>query len=172
MVLVALVSPPLLLLLLLSAGGAAAAVDAPGCYVDDATVGGVPHRLMLFSAFKNMDPIISVDTCDAACAAHNFTLAGLEAGHGCFCSDALAPPVQPPRPTIECCTPCIGNSSQVCGGVFRLLVFKVGEPPLAPPATCPQFQPVVDPRHIRLGVKMLEQGYLDQPYCVCENGLF
>ena len=82
MVLVPLVSLLLLLLLLLSAaGGATATVDAPACCVDDATVGGVPHRLMLFSAFKNMDPIISVDTCDAACAAHNFTLAGLEAGY-------------------------------------------------------------------------------------------
>lgn len=133
----------------------------PGCYTDQQS-----PRLLPYMPLKNMDPSIDAETCDAACAAKNYTLGGLEAGHGCFCGNELGPSAGPEQPFYECCTPCIGNASQVCGGEFKLLVFKVGQPPVHPPALCPQFQPVVDPRHIRMGVHMLTQGYLDQPYCV------
>ena len=105
-----------LLPLLLGAalGAAAASVTTPGCYGDDTGVGH-RHRLMPFTGIKNMGPSVDIDTCDAACSARNFSLAGVEAGHGCFCAHELAAPIGPLVPDIECCTPCIGNASQTCG---------------------------------------------------------
>lgn len=143
--------------------GAQTAVT-PGCYVD----GPLPHRVLPSMPMPIMDPRIDADTCNAACASKNYTLGGLEAGHACFCGDELVPPIKPQRPMSECCTPCIANSSQVCGGEFRILIFSVGKPPVQPPPLCPQINPipVADPRHIRKGVLMLTAGYLDQPYCV------
>jgi hypothetical protein len=137
------------------------ATVTPGCYTDS-----LSNRLLPHMPLKNMDPTINAETCNAACAAKNYTVGGLEAGHACMCGNELTPPIGPLLPMIDCCTPCIGNASQVCGGEFKLLVFNVGKPPVHPPAECPQFQPVEDPRHIRKGVHMLTQGYLDQPYCV------
>ncbi len=141
------------------------AAVTPGCYNDD-DLASPPHRLLPYMPLKNMDPTIDAQTCDAACAAKNYTVGGLEAGHACFCGNELAPPIGPSQPFMDCCTPCIGNASQVCGGEFKILIFNVGQPPVHPPALCPQFQQVVDPRHIRKGVHMLTEGYLDQPYCV------
>jgi hypothetical protein len=110
----------------------------PGCYNDQDLASPV-HRLLPHMPLKNKDPTINAETCDAACAAKNYTVGGLEAGHGCFCGNQLVPPIGPPQPMSDCCTPCIGNVSQVCGGEFKLLVFNVGQPPVHPPAECPQY---------------------------------
>ena len=137
----------------------------PGCYIDDSDGKPPAHRLLTVMGMPNLSPSVSTRKCAEVCKAKNYTVAGVEAGHACFCGNELAPPVTLVSP-LQCCSPCTGNASDACGDVYRLLAFPVDAPPQAPPQMCPQFQPVVDPRHIRSGVTMLRQGYLDQPYCV------
>lgn len=69
---------------------------------------------------------ISVSSILLCCVGH--TLAGMEAAYACFCGKAIRNPTS--KPTTDCKMPCLGDGSQMCGGVFRLSVYdtkRLGE---------------------------------------------
>ena len=60
-------------------------------------------------------------TCIAACKDYKY--AGMEAGNMCFCGDILpAPALKRPG---ECKSLCSGDTSEMCGGHWRMSIFDV-----------------------------------------------
>ncbi|KAF9448413.1 copper radical oxidase [Macrolepiota fuliginosa MF-IS2] len=70
-------------------------------------------------------PTMTVETCVQACAAQNFTVAGLEFSTQCFCGPAL---VAGAIPALEssCNMGCGGNTTEACGGPSRTSVYTLG----------------------------------------------
>ena len=114
-----------------------AAFALPGCYEDAADARLLAHTVCDKTGGCTA---LTLEYCAAACRALKYGIAGVEAGHACFCGNELAPPVTLVSP-LQCCSPCTGNGSDACGDVYRLLAFPVDAPPQAPPQMCPQFQP-------------------------------
>ncbi|GFZ47912.1 hypothetical protein JCM24511_05659 [Saitozyma sp. JCM 24511] len=64
---------------------------------------------------------VDVETCVAACQTGGYTLAGVEYADQCFCGNA---PQNSGGPVSDGCTmTCAGNSSELCGGPYRLNVY-------------------------------------------------
>ena len=153
----------------LSAATPAAASDWPpiGSCLADCHGTDCSKRLLNHTVSVN-DLELTREKCWSGCGKAGYLMAGLEAGHGCFCAMALAWS-SPLLPSSQCCTPCSGNSSEFCGARFRVQVFLTKEPLPPQEAGCPlppAKQHPIDPRHIANGTIMLRAGYLDQPYCV------
>ncbi|GAO46748.1 hypothetical protein SAICODRAFT_28840 [Saitoella complicata NRRL Y-17804] len=89
-----------------------------GCY-NDSSSRTLPKQTWLPATTKPSE------SCMDACAAAGYTLAGLEYYGQCFCGNSLANGGIP-RPDQECWMPCSGNSTQTCGGDWRLTVYQVG----------------------------------------------
>eukprot|EP00092_Neocalanus_flemingeri_P088084 GFUD01111255.1.p1 GENE.GFUD01111255.1~~GFUD01111255.1.p1 ORF type:complete len:161 (-),score=6.28 GFUD01111255.1:146-607(-) len=53
-----------------------------------------------------------------------FKLAGVQYGYQCFCGSAVTPLWLVPKD--ECATPCPGNATENCGGVWHMNVFATG----------------------------------------------
>lgn len=139
----------LLLALVLVISGAAAAASPPppaivphGCFVDDRA-----NRQMRFCptqatpsacAAQGIVPTLTREWCESGCGEIGKSLAGVEAGHACFCDDELATP-SAAAPQAECDDPCIANASETCGGNLRMQVWQVpkGPYPPAPPRPAP-----------------------------------
>ncbi|CAJ0904389.1 19657_t:CDS:2 [Entrophospora sp. SA101] len=66
------------------------------------------------------DENLTVDKCIDLCRERKFKLAGLEAGNQCFCSDSYIG-LGGIRDE-HCSSSCVGNSSQICGGSWALMV--------------------------------------------------
>ena len=78
----------------------------------------------------------SIENCTSTCAGMNNTIAGLEYGTQCFCGSALTS--QASQTIIQSCNvPCSGNSSETCGGSYRLSVYSNGRPVVLPPPSVP-----------------------------------
>ncbi|BFZ64028.1 hypothetical protein YB2330_005166 [Saitoella coloradoensis] len=90
-----------------------------GCYSDSSSR-TLPKQTWL--------PAITTpsESCMDACAAAGYTLAGLEYYGQCFCGNTLPPTAGAARPEGECWMPCTGNSTQICGGDWRLSIYQVG----------------------------------------------
>ena len=57
------------------------------------------------------------------CSTRGYRFMGVQAGNYCFCgSDA---PTADPRPDNECNMACQGDTSQMCGGIWRMNVYAV-----------------------------------------------
>lgn len=61
--------------------------------------------------------------CRTGCAQMNYTLAGTELGRQCWCGNALGGSARP-QPYSVCTSPCSGNSSQTCGGDYKIQVYS------------------------------------------------
>ncbi|KAG8863120.1 hypothetical protein FRB96_009301 [Tulasnella sp. 330] len=85
-----------------------------GCYLDDGTV-----RTLAGPVSK--DNSLTPAKCQAACVGYAYS--GVEFGSTCYCSNTMARTIQ--RPTAECSTPCAGDSTQMCGGAYRMTMSKV-----------------------------------------------
>ena len=68
--------------------------------------------------------------CVASCATQGFGYAGVEFGNECHCGTGLVAPLED-APATDCNTPCAGNSSFACGGVWRIQV-RTHRPTSAP----------------------------------------
>ena len=66
---------------------------------------------------------VTQNNCAAACAADKLTLAGIDAGNHCFCGATVATAKARERPMGECDLHCHGNTSQLCGGGGRMVVY-------------------------------------------------
>ncbi|KAJ6460214.1 WSC domain-containing protein [Mycena sanguinolenta] len=64
---------------------------------------------------------MTVERCLDGCAAAGYDAAGLEAGQECFCDLVARNDGEPPRwestTAYECFYPCLGNATEVCGGL-------------------------------------------------------
>ncbi|KAI0225580.1 Fucolectin [Lamellibrachia satsuma] len=86
-----------------------------GCYLDQKSSRALQHRV------GDMHKTNSPMRCVSKCVQNGHTLAGMEAAYACFCGKAIRNPTS--KPTTDCKMPCLGDGSQMCGGVFRLSVY-------------------------------------------------
>ncbi|VDI84333.1 Hypothetical predicted protein [Mytilus galloprovincialis] len=85
-----------------------------GCYKDD------PQRML-----DDMidDSRMTFELCYDKCAKYSHF--GLQATRQCFCGNSIGDPtIYPPRPEDECNMACKGNTSQTCGGYWRMSVYR------------------------------------------------
>ncbi|KAK0125522.1 hypothetical protein ONS96_009359 [Cadophora gregata f. sp. sojae] len=65
---------------------------------------------------------MDASTCQRYCFQKHYALAGLENGNQCFCGLALSNGATLGR--TGCTVPCVGNSSEICGGPSRLSIYN------------------------------------------------
>ena len=63
--------------------------------------------------------------CMEACDDQGFLFAGVQIGNECWCGND-APPEDKLVPQEECNVSCSGDSAQVCGGSWRINVYRIG----------------------------------------------
>merc|ERR1719334_2322405 len=68
---------------------------------------------------------VTPEVCRMSCATKKYKYSGVECSNECWCGN-----VTPPREKIDspndCSYKCSGNSSQVCGGGWRINVYETG----------------------------------------------
>ncbi|XP_034324268.2 uncharacterized protein [Magallana gigas] len=87
--------------------------DYVGCYVDKLLARTLGTK-------KTSSRSMTVETCRKTCLKADTKYYGLEAGDECFCGNKLGKK----KSDSECKTPCTGDKEQVCGGSWRLAVYK------------------------------------------------
>ncbi|XP_078700188.1 uncharacterized protein LOC144926973 isoform X2 [Branchiostoma floridae x Branchiostoma belcheri] len=85
-----------------------------GCYKDG-------ERRRLPHAFRQRADM-TADVCVQHCRQKGYTYAGTQYYKECWCGSEL--PTRGPREDSECATPCGGNQKEMCGGEWRLSVYK------------------------------------------------
>lgn len=88
---------------------------AVGCYIDNWT--------RTFPAFMFGNSSDSNTVCTNACQVAGYKYAGTENGDECWCGGSL-PSSSLVASASDCSVPCLADSTQVCGGGFRLSVFQ------------------------------------------------
>ncbi|KAJ3128526.1 hypothetical protein HK098_004156 [Nowakowskiella sp. JEL0407] len=77
---------------------------------------------------------LTVTDCIQQCAATGYSLAGLERGNQCLCDYTIK---NQHVPSTGCNSPCVGNSSEVCGGFSRVSLYNntlvIPPTPVVPP---------------------------------------
>ncbi|XP_062608878.1 uncharacterized protein LOC134270660 [Saccostrea cucullata] len=63
---------------------------------------------------------MTIEKCKSFCT--SYSMYALEATTGCWCSNYFKTRV--PKPDSDCNMKCTGNSDQICGGAWRLSVYK------------------------------------------------
>jgi len=89
------------------------------CWVDNA------HGRILQTQLPDSQTL-TVESCIQACAAQNFTVAGLEFSTQCFCGPNLVAGAVI-SPDSQCNMACPGNTTEACGGPARTSVYSQGE---------------------------------------------
>ncbi|XP_071964479.1 uncharacterized protein [Antedon mediterranea] len=107
---------------------------------------------------------MTVDFCTDLCRSKQHQYAGLQAGNQCFCGTSGASFSQYGEHT--CSISCVGNSSQICGDVYRNSVYDT----LYQAPTCPQPGTVVNGRI--LTVEKLEYFEGDSISYICDDTAF
>ncbi|KAI8520704.1 hypothetical protein Bbelb_004580, partial [Branchiostoma belcheri] len=85
-----------------------------GCYKDG-------ERRRLPHAFRQRADM-TADVCVQHCRQRGYAYAGTQYYKECWCGSEL--PTRGPREDSECATPCGGNQKEMCGGEWRLSVYK------------------------------------------------
>ena len=65
---------------------------------------------------------MTIDKCQTFCFDKDYLYAGVQYADECFCGNAIVPEI--PKPNSECDYPCTGNSSQICGGFWRMNIYE------------------------------------------------
>lgn len=97
-----------------------------GCIVDPAssstrTLNGAGAGYT--NEYNTDQSMTTVEWCLDMCNSKGFLYGGLEDGHQCFCDNTLADGREP-VPYSWCQQPCVGNSSQYCGGAQLVSLYK------------------------------------------------
>ncbi|XP_019639221.1 PREDICTED: plasminogen-like [Branchiostoma belcheri] len=85
-----------------------------GCYKDGERR-RLPHAFLVRAD-------MTADVCVQHCRQKGYTYAGTQYYKECWCGSEL--PTRGPREDSECATPCGGNQKEMCGGEWRLSVYK------------------------------------------------
>ena len=102
-----------------------AAFALPGCYEDAADARLLAHTVCDKTGGCTA---LTLEYCAAACRALKYGIAGVEAGHACFCDHAV-PAGATSTPDAECNATCSGTTSpgqtkERCGGDLRLWAYN------------------------------------------------
>lgn len=80
---------------------------------------------------NNNSPI----TCIRICALKGYSMAGVEYGDECRCGNSWNGGAPAIASDSECAMPCVGDTSQKCGGAWRIRVYASGSASLDPTTT-------------------------------------
>lgn len=135
-------------------GAVALAPAAKGrCLVDKASARQLAHQICEITGGC---AYLSHEWCAQQCRIHNYSIAGVEAGHQCCCGNELTNSTALAN-SSDCNITCTGNASETCGGIFRLWAFDPANTPNPPP---PPEDPTADPRWIPNG-RLIRTGETD-----------
>ena len=68
------------------------------------------------------DNAMTIEKCQTFCFEKSYIYAGVQYGMECFCGNAINPMIL--KPNIDCNRVCTGDSSQICGGTWRMNIHK------------------------------------------------
>ncbi|KAF8214000.1 WSC domain-containing protein, partial [Mycena galopus ATCC 62051] len=85
-----------------------------GCFPDSVSARQLPNQQTISGG-------VTVESCTSACKANGFSVAGLEFGQECWCSNS--PPTSSLLSDSDCSTACAANTTEFCGGPSRLTVY-------------------------------------------------
>lgn len=102
------------------------------------TTDAASPRLLTYSSNSDTN---TPAQCITTCASLNFVFAGLQYGQECWCGNQLASDSTSGTGTVvddsQCNVPCAGDSTTMCGGSWRINVYKYTAPPAPPPIPIP-----------------------------------
>ncbi|XP_067660978.1 uncharacterized protein [Haliotis asinina] len=87
-----------------------------GCYKDDGD--------RMINDVHDRNSAMTHEWCLARCRQGNYILAGLEHYDECLCGNSYDNVKYTVKNEAQCNTPCDGNSSQMCGGPYRLSLYQ------------------------------------------------
>jgi glucan endo-1,3-alpha-glucosidase len=79
------------------------------------------------------DNAMSTIVCAEHCRGRNAKYFGLQNGRSCFCSNSYGRYGQ--APPNECSAACWGNKAEMCGGMWRNSVYRMGGGTVVPPSS-------------------------------------
>ena len=86
------------------------------CYQDNSKrILQSPHRIM-------KDSSMTIEKCQKFCFEKNYLYAGVQYARECFCGNVINPKIL--KPKTDCNKPCTGDSSQICGGSWRMNIYE------------------------------------------------
>ncbi|XP_078670984.1 uncharacterized protein LOC144911074 isoform X2 [Branchiostoma floridae x Branchiostoma belcheri] len=95
-------------------------VEYMGCYVDT-----LEDRVFPWENITTDDN--SIKSCGLHCKGNGFVYFGVQVGTQCFCGTDLDFANRgTARPDSECNRACSGNSAEICGGSYRISVYRAG----------------------------------------------
>lgn len=100
-----------------------------GCYKD------LINNVRTLGAISQSVATMTLEACATFCYGYDYF--GTEYGRECYCGYTLDPTVKAPE--TDCVTPCLGNTTELCGTGSRLSVYQntIYYPPPTPPAHVP-----------------------------------
>ena len=106
-----------------------------GCYIDNRTGGSTGIQRWLPTRQPQLHDQVTLENCAGACNELKLPLAGIEAGNHCSCGrSVVGVPATLSVRQKECeVDHCHGNTSEVCGGDARMLVYSYACTPVPPP---------------------------------------
>ncbi|XP_062608867.1 uncharacterized protein LOC134270643 [Saccostrea cucullata] len=85
-----------------------------GCFQDQ------PRRTLAGKYVKSTS--MTIEVCKNICTKENSKFYGVEYSYECFCGDSLTTNIR--KPESECNMKCNGNGKQICGGVYRMNIYR------------------------------------------------
>ncbi|KAK3995264.1 WSC domain-containing protein [Cladorrhinum sp. PSN332] len=79
---------------------------------------------------------MTVQKCADVCHSSGFPVFGVEYYNECYCGNGLTPG-SVPAPETDCSFPCAGNANEMCGGDWRINVYKFSTDASPPTSTAP-----------------------------------
>ena len=68
------------------------------------------------------DISMTIEKCQKFCFEKNYLYAGVQYAGECFCGNTINPKIL--KPTTDCNKVCTGDSTQICGGTWRMNIYK------------------------------------------------
>ena len=65
---------------------------------------------------------MTIEKCKKFCFDKNYLYAGVQNTNECFCGNDIKPKIL--KPKTECKLHCTGDSSQICGGPWRMNIYE------------------------------------------------
>ncbi|KAJ6511476.1 WSC domain-containing protein, partial [Mycena vitilis] len=82
-----------------------------------------PDNGRLLTGYTFTSAFLTVESCISTCTSRGFTFAGLEYANECYCGTGYSAPALA-APETDCSMSCAGNTSEKCGGGYRLSVYS------------------------------------------------
>ena len=86
------------------------------CYEDN------PRRVLQSTDKILNDKSMKIEKCQKFCFDKSYLYSGVQNTNQCFCGNEIEPEIL--KPSSECNKPCTGDSSQICGGAWRMNIYK------------------------------------------------